>query len=156
MAHSSSHHNLEEQIAAAVDELPSILHLPNAEKVGSRVHTWIDPRHHQKRRLVWLGVSIFVIAIIGVWIVNTQSVFEQVRTQGFPEKVLLERAKADSEQIMNTVEAKNDLQTVVTERQKQEAVRASLQAAFAHVIDSANAADATSTIAPAATSTLKK
>jgi hypothetical protein len=121
----------------------------------NRLLSWIDPRHSQKKRFVWGGVSVFIVAIVGIWVVNTKTVFQQAQDKGFPEKILLERAKADSEQLMNSIQASQDLQTIVDERQKQQAIRTSLQSAFAHVIDSANAASVTSRVVPATSTTSK-
>lgn len=146
--------NIRQQIADAIDQLPHLLEQPRATSDHNPVLSWMDPRLAQKRRWLWSGVSVFVVAIIGIWVVNTQTFFRTAKEQGFPEKMLIERAKADSEQLMNTVQARNDLERITAERKERaETAKTALQVALQSIIDTAQAAAITTTTLRASTST---
>lgn len=160
-----SNPKIAEQIAAAVAQIPDIV-APNQARhfeepgsvreeeptdetaAGQPIWQLIDPHHHQKRLWLWSGVTIFVTIIVVLWSINTLSFFTDVREKGFPEKLLLERIKADTESIVNSIESENDLETIARERQERVAnAEAALASALQGLIEGANAATAsTSTV----------
>ena len=61
----------------------------------------IKPYNKKTYRLLWIGVSIFMMIIVGIWLFSLRSQIDKLQTNQVSEKKLFENSKAEWQRLFS-------------------------------------------------------